>query len=65
MDWIGVDAKKLPSKQPLNPFSHRDSTRYDDSIYDKSAHWDSSLTKAENKDLDRESRYIRNMRFNW
>lgn len=63
-DWMGIDAggieKVKPVKMPKT-LSHKQSTRYDDSHYDKSSYRDSSLNKHENDVLEKERTSFRGM----
>lgn len=70
-DWIGVDAM-TPQEQARhhhktlkNPLGHKKSTHYDDATYDKTAFHDSSLTKHENKMLEKERLTFRGMSHLW
>lgn len=70
-DWIGIDAmtpaerREHQQKTYKNPMRHTKSTRYDDSMYDKKAYRDSSLTRSERADEDRERHSLRNMSLYW
>jgi flagellar hook protein FlgE len=63
-DWMGIDAggieKVKPVKMPKQ-LSHKQSTRYDDAMYDKKAYHDSSLNRHENDVLEKERTSFRGM----